>query len=229
MKTLLTTALTLFSLQSYAAVSIPNNSIPYGIQESLTRPAYLFYWNEGAWIDSIKIPYALSEEIKAELLSKTPDEWMNEFLEGEGDKKYKAESALGLMSVYGIGVKQNASWGLSLLKDAAKNGRGSSALHIAIATIGGVGDLTEDNIEALKWYKLAEKLDKNGKNTFDLNYIYTRAAEQATVRKDYKKAVEIHKEALEYGNIASAANLVAHYITGLGVDKSVEKLLSMPS
>jgi len=224
MKTLLTTAVTLFSLQSYAAVSILNNSIPHSIQESLTRPAHLFYWNEGAWIDSVKFPCAISEEAKTEILSKSPEEWTNIMMKG-GDKALEAKSALGVASLNGIGTHQNEEWGLILLKDAAKNGRFNSALHTGIAYACGTGNLTIDYVEALNWYKLADKLNKTGENKFSLGGIYTQAAEQATVRKNYKKAVEIHKEALEYGNTASAANLVAHYLTGLGVDKDAEEAL----
>ena len=224
MKILLTTALILFSLQSYAAVSIPNNSIPHSIQESLTRPAHLFYWNEGAWIDSVRFPCVVSEETKTEILSKSTEEWTNIMMKG-GDKALEAKSALGVASLNGIGTHQNEEWGLILLKDAAKNGRFNSALYTGITYACGTGSLTIDYVEALDWYKLADKLNKTGETKFSLGGIYTQAAEQATVRKDYKKAVEIHKEALEYGNTASAANLVAHYLTGLGVDKDAEEAL----
>jgi len=226
MKILLTAMLTLFSLQSNAVV-LPADSIPYQVQSSLTRASSVLYWNEGVWIDSIKMPYAISEETKAAILAKSLDEWMTLAAKGESEEGLKAQSAMGVAYLYGVGVDQDEKLGLTFLKYAANKGRASAATHTAIAYFGGIGNLTEDAVEAIKWYKLSNNLNQeNGvKNVFDLGAVYTRAAEQATVRKNYKKAVEIHKEALDYGSTDSAVYLAALYTAGLGVKKDIDEAL----
>ena len=76
MKKLIITALSIFSMQSYAAV-MPNDTVAKQIQDSLNRQAWVLGWNEGAWIDSIKMPYSVTEDVKADLLSKTIAEWLD--------------------------------------------------------------------------------------------------------------------------------------------------------
>ena len=226
MKILLTAMLTLFSLQSNAVV-LPADSIPYQVQSSLTRASSVLYWNEGVWIDSIKMPYAISEETKAAILAKSLDEWMTLAAKGDSEEGLKAQTAMGVAYLYGVGVDQDEKLGLTFLKYAANKGRASAATHTAIAYFGGIGNLTEDAVEAIKWYKLSNKLNQESgvKNAFDLGTVYTRAAEQATVRKNYKKAVEIHKEALDYGSTDSAVYLAALYTAGLGVKKDIDEAL----
>ena len=223
MKKLIITALSIFSMQSFAAV-MPNDTVAKQIQDSLNRQAWVLGWNEGAWIDSIKMPYSVTEEIEAELLSKTIAEWNDVLSNGTDEEKQKARSALGVSYLFGVGVEQSEVLGLSYLKLAADKGRASSAHYMAIAYAGGVGNLTEDNIEALKWFKLADKLNK-GENKFDLGAVYAMAGEQATTRKDYKQAAEIHKESLALGNKQAAPYLVALYAAGLGVEKDMDKAL----
>jgi len=217
-------ALTILSLQSYAAV-MPNDSVAKQVQDSLNRSAWVLGWNEGEWIDSIRMPYFVSEEIKNELLSKTIDEWLDILSNGSEEEQQKARSALGVSYLFGVGVEQSEDFGLLYLKTAADKGRAGSAVYVAIAYAGGVGKLTEDSVEALKWYKLADKLNQTSENEFDLGAVYLRAAEQATTRKDYKQAAEIHKESLELGHKQSASYLVALYAAGLGVEKDMNKAL----
>ena len=222
MKRILTTILAAITLQSYA-LNLPDGSIAKQIQDKLYNPSFILGWNEGEWLNSLKMPYVLSEEMKNELLSKSDKEWFDETFKDNADEALKAQSALGVKYLFGVGTKQNTELGLSYLKGAADKGRAASALYIAIAYVGGTGDLTKDYIEALKWYKLTSKLDTTDKYNFDLNYIHMWAAEQATVRKDYKQAVQLYKEALEYGNKDAAAYLAVLYIAGLGVDKDNDK------
>jgi len=127
MKKLLITALSIFSMQSYAAV-MPNDTVAKQIQDSLNRQAWVLGWNEGAWIDSIKMPYSVTEEIEAELLSKTIAEWNDVLSNGTDEEKQKARSALGVSYLFGVGVEQSEVLGLSYLKLAADKGRASKEL-----------------------------------------------------------------------------------------------------
>ena len=212
------------TLQSYAAV-MPYGSVARQIQDSLNRSTWILDWNEGAWIDSIKIPYGVSEDVKAKLLSKTTAEWLDVVSNGSEAEQQEARSALGVSYLFGVGVKQNEELGLLYLQIAANKGRANSAQYVAIAYFGGIGKITEDSIEALKWYKLANKLNTKNENKFDLGFTYLRAAEQATVRKDYKQAADIHKESLALGHKESAPYLTALYAAGLGVNEDMDKAL----
>lgn len=224
MKTILTILLTIFTIQTYA-LEFPRDSAAKQIQDSLYNPSWILSWNEGNWLKSMTIPFGVSDEIKTELLSKTTKQWTNEAFGTEPDVALRAKSALGVKYLYGIGAEQSTELGLSYLKIAADGGRVGSALYLAQAYAGGAGGTSPDFIEALKWYKLASNLDKDKKYAFDLSYIHMWAAEQATVRKNYKQAVELYKEALEYGNKDAAAYLVTLYTAGLGVDKDNDKAL----
>jgi len=220
MKKLLITALSIFSMQSYAAV-MPDGSVAKQIQDSLNRSAWVLGWNEGAWIDSVAIPCGLSDEHKEIMLSKSLDEWYELVIDGDN----RAQSIVGMIHLYGIGTEQNEQFGLAFLKNAAEQGRAYSAFSIAFTNVCGTGNLTVDYVEAIKWYKLADKLDKDNEFTFDLGSMYLKAAEQATTRKDYKQAAEIHKESLALGNKQAAPYLVALYVAGLGVDEDIDKAL----
>ena len=220
MKKLLIVVLTLFSLQSYATV-MPNDSVAKQVQDSLNRSAWVLGWNEGVWIDSVAMPCGLSDKHKETMLSKSLDGWLK--LVAEEDTR--ALGMIGMMYLHGVGAKQDEQFGLGFIKSAANKGRANSAFLVAFANVCGTGNLTVDYVEAIKWYKLAEELDKEDAFNFDLGSIYLKAAEQATTRKNYKKAIEIHEESLEYGNTDSAAYLVALYTSGLGVYRDIDKAL----
>ena len=224
MNKLIITVLSIFSLQSYAAV-MPADSVAKQIQDSLNHSVWVLSWNEGEWIDSIKIPVVISEEIKDKLLSKTIAEWRNILSNGNEEDAQEASSALGVSYLFGVGTEQSEEFGLSYLKAATDKGRPSSALYVAIAYASGIGNLTEDYVEAIKWYKVANELDKDDVFNFDLGEMYLKAAEQATTRKDYRQAADIHKEALALGHKQSAPYLVALHLTGLGVEKNTSKAL----
>jgi len=224
MKRILTVILVSLTLQSYAAV-MPYGSVARQIQDSLNRSTWILDWNEGAWIDSIKIPYDISEEVKAKLLSKTTAEWLDVVSNGSEAEQQEANSALGVSYLFGVGAKQSEEMGLLYLQVAADKGRANSAQYIALAYGGGIGKITEDYVEALKWYKLADKLNTTSENKFDLGAMYLRAAEQATVRKDYKQAADIHKESLALGHKQPAPYLTALYAAGLGVNEDMDKAL----
>ena len=224
MNKLIITVLSIFSLQSYAAV-MPADSVAKQIQDSLNHSVWVLSWNEGEWIDSIKIPVVISEEIKDKLLSKTIAEWRNILSNGNDEEAQEARSALGVSYLFGVGTEQSEEFGLSYLKAATDKGRPSSALYVAIAYASGIGNLTEDYVEAIKWYKVANELDKDDVFNFDLGEMYLKAAEQATTRKDYRQAADIHKEALALGHKQSAPYLVALHLTGLGVEKNTSKAL----
>ena len=191
----------------------------YGNRHLIREVVGQFYWNEGAWIDSVKVPCDIADSTKIRILSKSTQEWKQLFLDGSDE----AASALGLSFLYGVGSKQDEELGLIFLQSAAGTGRANSALHLAVASWCGIGSLTEDYIEALKWYKIAQDLDEEGLFNFDLSGIYLKAVQQATVRKDYQKAIEIHKESLTYGNTVSAVHLAAFYALGKGVDRSTNQ------
>lgn len=224
MKRILITIIATITLQSYA-LTFPEGSVVKHMQDKLYNPSYIVSWNEVEWLNSIKIPFALSEEVKNELMSKSDKEWFDETLSNNTDEALKARSALGVKYLYGVGTKQNTETGLSFLKGAANDGRAASALYVAQAYVGGIGGINIDYTEALKWYKLTSELDTAGEFNFNLGYISMWAAEQATVRKDYKQAVQLYKEALEYGNNDAAAYLAVLYVTGLGVDKDNNKAI----
>jgi len=224
MKRILTVILVSLTLQSYAAV-MPYGSVARQIQDSLNRSTWILNWNEGVWIDLIKIPYDISEEIKAKLLSKTTAEWLDVVSNGSEAEQQEANSALGVSYLFGVGAKQSEEMGLLYLQVAADKGRANSAQYIALAYGGGIGKITEDYVEALKWYKLADKLNTTSENKFDLGAMYLRAAEQATVRKDYKQAADIHKESLALGHKQPAPYLTALYAAGLGVNEDMDKAL----
>jgi len=63
MNKLIIIVLSIFSLQSYAAV-LPNDSVAKQVQDSLNRSAWVLGWNEGVWIDSVAMPCGLSDKHK---------------------------------------------------------------------------------------------------------------------------------------------------------------------
>lgn len=206
-------------MQDTVLASISCDTNTYGNRQLIREVVSQFHWNEGAWIDSIRVPCDIAESTKRTILSKSNKQWRQLFLDGSDE----AASALGLSYMYGIGSTHDEELGLLFLKSAAGSGRANSALHLAVANWCGIGNLTEDYIEALKWYKLADKLDDEGKFSFDLSRMYLMAAQQAVVRKDYSKAIELHKESLAYGNTISAVHLAAFYALGKGVEESISK------
>ena len=112
MNKLIITVLSIFSLQSYAAV-MPADSVAKQIQDSLNHSVWVLSWNEGEWIDSIKIPVVISEEIKDKLLSKTIAEWRNILSNGNDEEAQEARSALGVSYLFGVGTEQSEEFGLS--------------------------------------------------------------------------------------------------------------------
>ena len=220
MNKLIIIVLSIFSLQSYAAV-LPNDSVAKQVQDSLNRSAWVLGWNEGVWIDSVAMPCGLSDKHKETMLSKSLDGWLK--LVAEEDTR--ALGMIGMMYLHGVGAKQDEQFGLGFIKSAANKGRANSAFLVAFANVCGTGNLTVDYVEAIKWYKLAEELDKEDTFNFDLGSIYLKAAEQATTRKDYRQAADIHKEALALGYKQSAPYLTALYAAGLGVNEDMDKAL----
>ena len=117
-----------------------------------------------------------------------------------------AQYNLGVMHEWGNGVPQDDVKAMKWYRLAAEKSHRDAQNNLGAMYSKGEG-VEQNYVEALKWYKLAEKLDKSGTFTFDLGSLYLKAAEQATTRKDYRQAADIHKEALASGHKQSAPYL----------------------
>ena len=105
-KRILTTILAAITLQSYA-LNLPDGSVAKQIQDKLYNHSFILCWDEGEWLNSLKMPYVLSEEMKKELLSKSDKEWFDETFKDNADEALKEQSALGVKYLFGIGTRQN--------------------------------------------------------------------------------------------------------------------------
>jgi len=121
--------------------------------------------------------------------------------------------ALGIMYMYGQGVKKDYLQAYTWLSEAALQGDAFSQNILGVMYKNGYG-IAQNEKSALKWYSEAAEND-NSKAMINLGHYYSE-------REEYNTALEWYEKALEFGEGEAAFEIGCCYFVGIGVEENEE-------
>ena len=136
------------------------------------------------------------------------DIWRPFAIEGDASAQFN----LGLMFVYGKGVKQDYAQAMKWHRLAADQGHAKAQLNLGVMYENGQGVLKDQN-EAVKWYQSSA----NHGNIHAQNNLGALYQNGQGLTQDYAQAAKWYRLAADQGNIHAQNNLGTMYKNGQGL------------